>query len=86
MSHDYHLYLRREALEFLEFLPQKERTAVWRFLEYLEKNPDGEGDFQEKDISDRELAGIVLGKYAIIYWADHAVKEVKVTEIQFADE
>lgn len=85
MPGDYHLYLRREALDFLKTIPAKDRAGLWKFLEYLEVNPYTEGDFREKDPADRYLEGVILGKYAIIYWTDHAVSEVKVTDVRFAD-
>jgi len=32
-----------------------------------------------------EIEVLIFRRYAILYWADHAVKELKVTEIRFAD-
>ena len=85
MPQDYHLFLRREALEFLKTIPRKDRDGLWKLLDFLEVNPYTEGDFRQKDHTDRYLEGVILGKYAIIFWTDHAVSEVKVTEIRFAD-
>ena len=51
----------------------------------LGREPHRRGDFTERDRTGREIEVLVFGKYAVLYWADHPVKEVKVTEVRFAD-
>lgn len=62
-----------------------ERNHVLSFLESLAANPERAGDFTERDDSGRIVQIKVLGDYALTYWADHAVKEVKVIKIEKAD-
>lgn len=56
-----------------------------KFIESLAKDPNQVGDYTEKDKSDRQIEIKVIGQYAITYWADHPVREVKVTDIRLAD-
>jgi mRNA-degrading endonuclease RelE of RelBE toxin-antitoxin system len=64
---------------------RRERDLILSFLESLGSNPFGKGDYEEKDDIDRPVQIKVIGKYALTYWADHAIKEVKVTKIELAD-
>jgi hypothetical protein len=43
------------------------------------------GDFAEKDQAGRTIQVRVIGRYAITFWADHAVSEIKITHIKSAD-
>ena len=58
---------------------------IIKFLEGLGSNPYGKGDYEEHDSVGRPIQIKVIGKYALTFWADHAVKEVKVTKIEMAD-
>ena len=64
---------------------RQERDLILRFLESLESRPSRKGDYEEMDAVGRPVQIKVIGKYALTYWADHAVKEVKVTRIELAD-
>ena len=85
MASLYKLYLRREALEFLQALPRKRRLEIWDVLEMLEGSPGTEGDFKEFDDSERPVEVLIIGRYSIVFWVDHAVCEVKVIEVALAD-
>lgn len=62
-----------------------ERDLILSFLENLANNPGLAGDFTGRDDSGRLVQIKIIGDYALTYWADHAVKEVKVTKIEKAD-
>ena len=64
---------------------RRDRDLILRFLESLGSNPYGKGDYEERDAVERPVQIKVIGKYALTYWADHAVKEIKVTKIELAD-
>ena len=55
------------------------------FLESLSGNPSQTGDYEEKDDVGRPVQIKILGDYALTFWADHAVREVKVTKVEKAD-
>ncbi|HAV65205.1 MAG TPA: hypothetical protein DCY13_22890 [Verrucomicrobiales bacterium] len=61
------------------------RDRIIRFLESLEEEPFQPGDYQELDESGRTLQIKIVGDMALTFWADHAVKEVKVVRMERAD-
>jgi len=63
----------------------KQREAVMKFTRSLADQPDTAGDFTEKDNASRIVQVKVIGRYAVTFWADHAVSEIKVTHIKSAD-
>jgi len=63
----------------------KQRELVMKFVRYLADNPNTPGDFTEQDQASRVLQVKVIGSFAVTYWADHAVCEIKVTHIKSAD-
>jgi hypothetical protein len=62
-----------------------QRENVMRFTRSLADNPNTAGDFTEKDNTGRIVQVKVIGRYAITFWADHVVSEIKVTHIKSAD-
>ncbi len=61
------------------------REQVMRFVRSLAENPNAVGDFKEADNAGRVVQVKIIGRYAVTYWTDHAVAEVKVTHIKSAD-
>ena len=82
---DYEVYLRTEAFEFLRHRRGDERNRLLRLLHELGRDPYRRGDFAERELSGREIQVLIFLRYAISYWADHAVKELKVIDIRYAD-
>jgi hypothetical protein len=64
--------------------PQREK--VFHFIRSLAENPDALGDFSETDGVGRKVQVKVIGRYALTFWADHAVSEIKITHIKLADQ
>jgi hypothetical protein len=62
------------------------REKLMRFIRSLAENQNAPGDFSEKDEMNRIVQVKIVGGYAITYWADHAVSEIKVTHIKSADQ
>jgi hypothetical protein len=75
------------VLDFLKLArpSRHDRDQLLSFLEALEKNPFQLGDFEEPDDVGRSIQIKIIGAYAVSFWADHAVKEVKVVKIEKAD-
>ena len=61
------------------------RKAVMDFIRSLATDPHCNGDFAERDEVGRTVYVKIVGRFAITFWADHPVSEVKVTHIQPAD-
>lgn len=80
----YKVLVTIEALQF-ERPNQADRHHILSFLESLANHPERAGDYSEKDDAGRLVQIKIIGDYALTYWADHAVKEVKVTKIEKAD-
>jgi hypothetical protein len=62
-----------------------ERRQVMEFIRWLGDHPFASGDYSDIDSAGRRREVAVVGRYAITFWADHAVREVKVTDLQVAD-
>ncbi len=62
-----------------------QRERVMNFVRSLAGNPNMIGDFSEKDGAGRTVQIKIVGRYAVTFWADHAVSEVKITHIKPAD-
>lgn len=62
-----------------------QHESVMKFIRSLADNPNATGDFAEKDNAGRTVQVKVIGRYAVTFWADHAVSEIKVTHIKSAD-
>ena len=62
-----------------------QRELVMKFIRSLADHPDTPGDFTEKDQAGRMVQVKVIGRFAITFWTDHAVSEIKVTHIKSAD-
>jgi hypothetical protein len=64
--------------------PRLERQRILAFLERLENDPSLPGDYTEFDQTGRPNQVLLLGPWAVTYWADHAVREVRVVRLQHA--
>ena len=82
---EYEVYLRREVFEFLRQCRSGDRERLLTLLRKLGTDPYKQGDCTERDRTGRKIEVLVFRKYAVLYWADHAVKEIKVIEIRYAD-
>ncbi len=82
MADRYVLFLHWEAAAFFHALRRGEKEAVGRFLDLLEKYPHTAGETTERDASGRTIQVKVIARLKVVYWADHAVKEVKVLRIE----
>ena len=81
----YKIYLQLDASEVLRSLRGVQRQRIAAFIDSLGQNPNFEGDYSEQDESGRRIEIRVIGRYAVVYWSDHPVKEVKVVSILKAD-
>ncbi len=63
----------------------RQRERLMQFIRSLADNPNTSGDFSEPDDARRTVQVKIVGRYAITFWADHAVSEIKITHIKTAD-
>lgn len=81
----YRLFVRLEAWEFLAGCPSQEQRRVVMLFRDLAQRPHQDGDYQESDDAGRRLEVRVVSKSAVVFWADHAVKELKIINVRPAD-
>ncbi len=62
--------------------PKRERKALLNFFDLLAANPFLESDWIMDDTTGRTHYRQRIGNYLVTYWADHAVKEVKVVKLE----
>jgi hypothetical protein len=67
-------------------LSRPDREKILIFLESLAHDPSKPGDFEERDEVGRPVQIKLVGSYALTFWADHAVKEIKVVNVEKADD
>ncbi len=82
---DYEVFLRVEAIEVLKQTRGQQRKLLSNFIDSLPSNPNQSGDYAEADETDRRIEMKVLEQVVVSFWADHAVREVKVIDIRRAD-
>jgi hypothetical protein len=81
----YKVLVTIEVLQ-MERPARAERERILAFLESLVNHPESPGDYTDRDDAGRSVQIKIIGDYALTYWADHAVNEVKVTKIEKADQ
>ena len=82
MSAEYQVVLHGDLLELLFNMRRAERKRLTQFFDSLAKKPGTPGDYEETDSVGRLNQVKVMGRWAVTYWADHAVKEVRVVRIE----
>lgn len=85
MPQPYSLFVRHELYDVIRQMRPAWRSKVIQFFDSLTSDPFQMGDYTERDPSDRTLQIKLLGPWAVVYWADHAVAEVKVVQILASD-
>jgi hypothetical protein len=80
----YAVYINQAALDSAPH-SGSQRKMVMRFIGSLADNPFTAGDFSEKDNVGRTVQIKLVERYAVTFWADHAVCEIKITHIKPAD-
>jgi hypothetical protein len=74
----YRVFLDKEIVAQLRTSKLSERQLITRVFDQLADEPHCVGDYTDADDIGREIQVIVLGRHALYFWSDHAVKEVKV--------
>jgi hypothetical protein len=85
MGSAYELYLRHEVHVAISAIKSNPRREIIRFLESLASDPFHIGDYRDRTPEGREVQVKVIGSHALLYWADHPAREVKVVDLVQAD-
>ena len=82
MPQEYILFLRFEVASFYRSLRRPEKDHLEPFFDLLESYPHFIGEATERDEIGRTVEVKFVAKFKVIYWTDHAVKEVKVLRLE----
>jgi hypothetical protein len=80
----YSVFVESHIAESFPQMKPKERNQFLRLFRKLRHDPFLEGDYVERDHIGRLLQVVIVGQHAVVFWTDHAVKEVKVIDLRFA--
>lgn len=85
MNGSYTVFIAHPVLEASRSLPRATQVKLGRLIRKLTEDPFVRGEFQDHDELGRPLEGVIMGEVAVFFWADHAVKEVKIVSLRSAD-
>ena len=80
--HAYEPVLSSKSATFLVALSKVRQRKLIGLLYNLAGNPSQIGDFSEQDDTGREIQFIRVRDLLIAFWADHAVRELRIVEIE----
>ncbi len=78
----YQYVLDRDVVEIVLSLPFRQRDEFVRIFRELAQNPYEKGENSFVDPLGREIERKRFGSWLISFWADHAMKEVRIVGIQ----
>ena len=82
MTTAYRVFIAAEVITTLGGCRGHEKRLISRLFDELAQNPSRAGDYVEQDEVGRPVQVLILGGHAVCFWADHAVKEVKVIDLK----
>ena len=77
----YESHLSSQAATFLVGLPRRQQRKVLDLADQIALHPFQISDYQTADAAGHEVDNLLLDDFLFTYWVDHAVKEVRITEI-----
>jgi hypothetical protein len=80
----YRVFIAADVVEMLRSCQKREQQIITRCLDDLGKNPYRNGDYVEQDNLGRPIQVILIGRHALYFWTDHAVKELKIIDLRLA--
>jgi hypothetical protein len=84
VSSNYEFVLSGEAARFLLGSPARVRVQAEGIFDSLASNPFVEADFAEHGPTGRVYYVKVYGDIIVTYWADHAVREIRILRCEIA--
>lgn len=77
----YTSHLALEAAAFVAALPKARQRVVLDLADQLARHPFRVGDYRTLDAHGRDVESLLIGDYHFTFWVDHAMREVRITEI-----
>lgn len=73
--------LSSKAASSLVGLSKPKQKKVVALLFQIAEHPSQLGDYATREESDREIQHLMVGNWHFSFWPDHAMRELRVTEI-----
>lgn len=80
--HSYEPVLSSKAADFLLSLSKPRQKKLIGLLYQLAGSPEQIGDYFESDDTGRDVQFILIRDLLVAYWADDAVKELRIVDIE----
>ena len=77
----YTSYLSREAVATISLPPKRKQRLVLDLADQIARQPFQIGDYATEDAVGRRVENLLLEGFLFSFWVDHAVCEVRITEI-----
>jgi hypothetical protein len=77
----YTSHLSLPAAAMVAGLPRRKQRQVLDLADQLAIHPFEVGDYRSEDAAGHTLENLLIDNFIFTYWVDHAVKEVRITEI-----
>lgn len=82
MPGDYTLFVHSEDVALYRTLRRQDREPLDSFFDFLERYPTLEGESSERDADGRRIEVKFIRGFRVVYWANHASKEVKILRLE----
>ena len=82
MKDDWELVFHQQAFDVIATARGRQKKYLSRALEALLAHPYRTPDYQEKDKTGRSLSVLLAGPWAITFWLDHFVKEIRIVSVE----
>ena len=79
---EYRYVIDCDVAEILLRLPVRQREELIRAFRLLASDPFQQGESLFKDLTGRDIQKKRFGRWVVSFWADHAVKELRIVGIQ----
>jgi hypothetical protein len=83
MERPYDWALARRAAKVFDTLSARRRQQLVDSADEIARHPFQKGQLTYHDRDGREMQVYSAGKFDIHYWCDHAVREVRISVIEF---
>ena len=80
----YRVLIAKDVVASLGNCSRREKLLITRLFDDLADAPYRVGDYVERDENERPIQVLIAGRFAIWFWSDHAVKEVKILDLTLA--
>ncbi len=84
MSSDRQMVFHEDVVDLLLRFRRRERKSIQQGFAILLSDPYRQPDFQELDQSLRPIQVLVHRDWAISYWLDNHVKEIRIVSVEHA--